>query len=136
MLDGVRGPGPRVLVYDADGYFMGSTLAELLAREGYDVMIVTPFAEVGPYMDHTGERVYMERTLHELGVSVATSRIITRIDPGVVFGRHVRLRAIETEWRTDSVLLVTQRVSDVRLYRSLVSVSERWATKGSPASIG
>ena len=70
-----------MLVYDAEGYFMGATLAELLAREGREVVLVTPFPDIGPYMDHTGERVYMEKTLYDLGVSVATSRILTKSTP-------------------------------------------------------
>ena len=130
MLDGARGPGSRVLVYDAEGYFMGATLAELLAREGREVLLVTPFPDIGPYMDHTGERVYMEKTLYDLGVSVATSRILTKLDRDAVLGRHVRLGAVEEEWSTDSVLLVTRRLSDVQLYRSLLNATDQWAKEG------
>ena len=35
LLEGARPPGPRVVVYDGDGYFAAPALAELLAGEGW-----------------------------------------------------------------------------------------------------
>ena len=35
--------GEHVLIYDCEGYFMGASLAEKLAQEGYAVSLVTPF---------------------------------------------------------------------------------------------
>ncbi|HSS29253.1 MAG TPA: hypothetical protein VLL50_14995 [Usitatibacter sp.] len=34
MREGKQPPGERVLVYDAEGYYMGASLAERFAREG------------------------------------------------------------------------------------------------------
>ena len=130
MCDGARGTGDRVLVYDTEGYFMGATLAELLAREQRDVTFVTSFPEVGPYMEYTGERLYMERTLHELGVTMLTSTLLTAIEPGHAAGRHARLAGMRTDWDIDTVVLTTQRVSDVQLYRGLLAAQDRWTGEG------
>ena len=45
--DGQRPPGPRVVVYDSDGYYMGASVAEVLAADGHDVTYVTPLETDG-----------------------------------------------------------------------------------------
>lgn len=127
---GKRVPDGRVLVYDTDGYFMGPTVAEQLARDGREVTLVTSFAELGPYLGYTGERVYMERTLHELGVEVATSCVLDEIVPGSARGRHVLLDDVERSWDAEAVMLVTQRCSEVELFRGLENCAERLADEG------
>ena len=67
MVEGKAIAGERVLVYDTDGYFMGAWLAEKLARDGHRVTLVTPLAEVGPYLVYTLESHRQMRLLHELG---------------------------------------------------------------------
>jgi dimethylamine/trimethylamine dehydrogenase len=128
--EGKRVPDGRVLVYDTDGYFMGATAAEQLARDGREVTLVTSFAELGPYMDYTGERVYMERTLHELGVEVVTSHILDQITPGACHGRHIRLTDCDRSWEVGSVLLVTQRNSNVGLFRELEASRDQFTQEG------
>jgi dimethylamine/trimethylamine dehydrogenase len=128
--EGKRIPDGRVLVYDTDGYFMGATAAEQLARDGREVTLVTSFAELGPYMDLTGERVYMERTLHDLGVEVVTSHILDQITPGACHGRHIRLADCDRSWEVGSVLLVTQRNSNVALFRELEASRDQFTAEG------
>ena len=55
MLEGKTPPGERVLVYDADGYFMAAGLAEKLAGEGHSVELVTPHERIAPTCDETLE---------------------------------------------------------------------------------
>jgi dimethylamine/trimethylamine dehydrogenase len=55
VLDGLRPPGRRVAVYDADGYFTAPALAELLAGEGYQVDFVTCHDQVSPFAAETLE---------------------------------------------------------------------------------
>lgn len=42
-------------MYDDDHYYLGGVVAELLAREGYQVSIVTPAAQLSPWTVHTFE---------------------------------------------------------------------------------
>ena len=118
MLEG-KETGGRVLVYDTEGYFMGASLAEKLARDGKQVTIVTSFTELGPYLFYTGEGVYLNHLLRDLGVEVLPSHVLTRIDAGVVTGHHHFGPGQSVEWNVDSVVLVTQRVSTDGLYREL-----------------
>ena len=40
--------GDRVVILDSDGYFMASSIAEVLADQGRTVTIVTPWDTVAP----------------------------------------------------------------------------------------
>ena len=119
MVEGKEAPGERVLVYDCDGYFMGASLAEKLAREGKRVTLVTPHHQVGPYLFYTGEGAYMNRLLRELGAELVTEHVLDRIHPGAAEGHHVFASSHPVAWEVDAVVLVTQRLSRDALYRAL-----------------
>src|SRR5438067_9070294 len=44
-------PGERVVVYDGEGFVVGSGIAMLLRDQGYDIKLVTPFSVVAPQAD-------------------------------------------------------------------------------------
>jgi dimethylamine/trimethylamine dehydrogenase len=130
MVDGRRPPGDHVLVYDCEGYFMGASLAEKLARDGQRVTLVTPHASIGPYMAFTTEAIYMHKTLGRLGVEMITERVLRRIDPGAVAGGPLSDPARTTVWDADSVVLITQRNSNDAIYRDLRSAPDRLEREG------
>ena len=82
MLGGQRPPPGRVVVYDGDGYLVGAALAELLAREGREVELVTGYATVAPFCAETLEDVLIRARLHECGVAIRTGTVLTGIEPG------------------------------------------------------
>jgi len=49
MLGRKRPPAGRIVVYDGDGYLVAGALAELLAREGREVELVTGFPTIAPF---------------------------------------------------------------------------------------
>jgi dimethylamine/trimethylamine dehydrogenase len=117
VLDGKRPPGRHVVVYDCDGYFTGPAVAELLAGEGLDVELVTCHDQVAPFCEETLEDVLTRERLHAAGVRMRRATTVVEIAAGVVraqdeFGEPVEIPA-------DGVVLVTQRVSDDRLWREL-----------------
>lgn len=112
-------PGNRALIYDTEGYFMGPTLAEKLAREGYRVILVTPFVGPGPYMDGTGENLFMVPQLHRLGVRVYASHLVQSVEENKVTGCWTVAPEAVVEWEVDAVILVTCRVPQDTLYRDL-----------------
>ena len=118
MLDAKRVADPA-LVYDCEGYFMGVSLAEKLARDGLDVTYVTHARRVAPFMHETGEAPDMLRLLRRLGVALVTGRLVDRIESG-------RATTVDSFFGDDhvpheaaSVILVTQRVSNDGLFREL-----------------
>jgi dimethylamine/trimethylamine dehydrogenase len=119
MLDGKQPAGERVLVYDCEGYFMGVSLAERLARAGHRVTLVTPHATAGPFLAYTAEAGPMARTLAGLHVQIVCEHILERIAPGSALGRHSSIPDRPAAWDADGVVLVTQRNSSISLYRDL-----------------
>jgi dimethylamine/trimethylamine dehydrogenase len=119
MVEGKRPAGERVVVYDAEGYFMGAGLAETLVVEGFRVELVTPFDAVAPTCDETLEGALLRRHLHGIGVVARRNHAVVGIEEDRVeleddFGERSELEA-------DTVVLVTQRLSDDALYRELAA---------------
>jgi dimethylamine/trimethylamine dehydrogenase len=119
VLEGKRPAGAHVVVYDAEGYFMGAGLAELLRLEGHDVTIVTPHDQVAPICHETLEATHLRRHLHDLGIGMLTGTLVRRIAPDGAaatgtFGEAVFLRA-------SGVVLVTHRLADDALFRALAA---------------
>ena len=125
---GKRPPGPRVVVYDTDGYYVAPGVAELLARDGFEVSVVTPFDVLSPVSDQTLEGDMLRAHLHRAGVSVRTATTITGIGAGSITGhdRHGE------PWSAacDGIVLVTQQASQEALYTELASDLPRLAAAG------
>jgi dimethylamine/trimethylamine dehydrogenase len=121
MVEGKPVTGDRVLIYDFEGYFMGASMAEKLARDGHKVHFVTPYPGVSPYMDFTGENLHMIPMLKQLGVELTTSHIVTGIQEGKVSGLWGLEPDVPLEWDADCVVLVTSRIPNEALYRELNS---------------
>ena len=129
MLEGKHPPGERVVVFDAEGYFMGAGLAEKLAGDGFSVELVTPHERVAPVCDETLEGPLLRQHLHERrrrasGPATCSTAIeagrVTRDDE---FGEPLELEA-------DAVVLVTQRLSNDALYHELKADGEALAGEG------
>jgi dimethylamine/trimethylamine dehydrogenase len=117
VMDGKRPPGGRVVVYDAEGYFVGSGIAEVLANEGLETHLVTSLDVVSPISDLTLEGPMLRQHLHELGVIAHRGVTVLAVEPGRVSGED----EFEEAWSLEAggIVLVTQQVSDDALYREL-----------------
>jgi dimethylamine/trimethylamine dehydrogenase len=119
MLEGKPVPGERVLIYDCEGYYLGSALAERFARDGKRVTLVTPNANAGPYLTFTAELAHVSRVLHELDVEIVCDHVLASIEPGTVSGHGFSVRGSTVTWDADAVILITQRNSNDALYHEL-----------------
>ncbi len=106
----------RLLVYDCEGYLMGVGMAEMLAMAGSQVMLLTPHAVVGPYLDRTFEGAPVRRRLHDLGVEMRTDATLEEIGPDSCTLMHY---GVPSEVAADGVVLVTARRSNDDLLRQL-----------------
>jgi dimethylamine/trimethylamine dehydrogenase len=112
--------GERVLIYDCDGNVLGVALAEHLAQRGSNVTLATPMATPSEYSQFTGEVPQVRSMLEENDIEVLCETLVHEVTPGSV--RTGGVFSQRTEDRAfDSIVLVTQRVSDDRLYRELVA---------------
>jgi dimethylamine/trimethylamine dehydrogenase len=125
---GKRPPGHHVVVYDTDGYYVAPGVAELLARDGFAVTLVTTFDVLSPVSDQTLEGDMLRAHLHRAGVSVRTATTITAIDAGSVTG-HDRQ---DEPWSAacDGIVLVTQQAPQDALYAELASDPAKLAAAG------
>ena len=119
VMAGKRPPGDRIVVYDAEGYFVALGIAELLAAEGLEVHLVTSHDVASPISDLTLEGPMLRQHLHAAGVVAHRGVTILTVDAGRVSGED----EFEEPWSldADALVLVTQQVSDDALYHELVA---------------
>jgi dimethylamine/trimethylamine dehydrogenase len=126
---GERPDGDRVVLFDDDHYYMGGVLAELLAREGRSVALVTPAARVSEWTVNTMEQDRIQRRLLELGVEVIASQTLVRCDAGAAQIACVYTER-EREVPCDALVLVTARDPRDGLAGDLLATRARWADAG------
>ena len=119
MVEGKRPTGSRVVVWDGEGYHVASGIAELLAREGFDVTLATLYDRVAPVCDETLEGPLLRRRLHDAGVKTAVDVVAQAVEPGRVRGVNGFDEPVELP--ADGVVLVTQRLSQDALYHELAA---------------
>ena len=117
MLEGKAVPGKRVVVYDAEGYFVAAGLAEKLVEEGYDVELATCLERIAPVTDETLEGPMLRQHLHDIGVGQRAGFLASEMGEGFMRGTDEFGEPAELE--TDAVVLVTQRLSNEALYLEL-----------------
>ncbi|MGI9414232.1 MAG: hypothetical protein ACR2PM_11220, partial [Hyphomicrobiales bacterium] len=122
----VVGAGPAV-VYDDDGYYMASAIAELLAAEGGDVTYVAPAAMVSAWSALTAEQAQVHKRLLELGVKIVTGHSVSAVGGGAV-----RLACVHTgrdhELPCVNIVPVTSREPEDGLWRELAAGPPRMET--------
>jgi dimethylamine/trimethylamine dehydrogenase len=123
-----RPPGERVVVYDCEGYFVAAGIAELLAREGYRVDLVTSLEQIAPICDQTLEGPLLRRRLHDAGVRMHRGLTVGAIEAGRALAGSEFDEDVELIM--DGIVLVTQRRSNDALYHALRADPDALAAEG------
>jgi dimethylamine/trimethylamine dehydrogenase len=122
--------GEHVLVYDTDGYFTAVGMAELLLAAGKRVSVLTPLANLAPFMFYTGEGFRVNRELRAQGVEVVPLHVLGEIGAdGTLSGQNV-WASDPVQWHADAVVLVTQRRPRDALYHELQAEPQRLQREG------
>ena len=128
IMNGISVKG-RVVIYDDDHYYLGGVIAEKLRREGHEVLLVTPAATISSWSEWTLEQEQTQKLLIELGVEFATQTDLVSADAGMV-----ELTCVFTDRRTekdcDSLVLISERIPNDKLYHSLQEKSENLYAAG------
>jgi dimethylamine/trimethylamine dehydrogenase len=126
ILAGARPRGNRVVVFDDDHYYLGGVIAELLAKEGLHVTLVTPAAHVSQWTTNTLEVARIRKRVIRAGIDVRTNTAVTAITPD-----GVRTACVFTgdggALPADSVVMVTARLPHDTLYQELIGRQPEWA---------
>jgi dimethylamine/trimethylamine dehydrogenase len=122
LMAGARPRGRKVVLFDDDHYYLGGVLAELLARDGFEVHVVTPAAQVSAWTVNTMEVVKIQRRLLEADVTLHTSQAVTAVQAGGVSVVNAYTGQPGT-LEADSVVLVTARLPQDSLYHEVLALA-------------
>jgi dimethylamine/trimethylamine dehydrogenase len=118
-----------VVVFDFDNYYMGSALAEHLARSGHAVKYVTPSGYVSAWSVMTNEQPQTYRALRAAGVELHT---LARVES--FSGEAVALVNVFTAERTRlpcrALVIVGARLANDALHHALLARGEAVAAAG------
>jgi len=128
LMDGSL-PSGRVILFDDDHYYMGGVLAELLARQGAEVTLVTPSAYVSDWTNNTLEQIAIHPRLVEAGVEIVLNRGITEIHADHVLSNCVYTGRSQ-RFDCDAVVMVASRRENSRLFTGLKARQAEWADCG------
>ena len=118
----------RVLIYDDDHYFMGSTLAERFRQQGHPVCLVTPESVVAQWTVNTLEQEKTQARLLDLGVDIRVSQEMLAVSPGEAKVASVYCKRHQSLVEFDTLVMVTSREPDDGLYQDLLAYEERFQT--------
>ncbi|RVK42744.1 NADH:flavin oxidoreductase [Sinorhizobium meliloti] len=126
--EAVPSDGP-VVVFDDDCFYMGSVLAELLARRGCTVTFVTPESQVSPWSRNTLEQARIQKRLIGLGVEIVTAMALAgrtkdQLELSCVYSG--RSRPVDCA----TLVPVTARLPDETLWLELKAREDEWADAG------
>ena len=113
-----RLPEGRVVVFDDDHYYMGSLIAEKLARAGCDVTLITEASVISDYTGKTLEQAKIQTRLLELGVSLRPQVSLESLEKDHLIG-YSALTGKTVELACDAAVLVTDRLPNDSLYQAL-----------------
>ncbi len=128
LMDG-KIPTGNVVLFDDDHYYMGGVLAELMARQGAKVTLVTPSAYVSDWTRNTLEQMAIHRRLVEAGVEIVLNRAVTSVEASGVT-TACAYTGLTSELSADAVVLVTSRQQDDSLWQELKARESEWAENG------
>jgi dimethylamine/trimethylamine dehydrogenase len=111
--------GPNVLIYDEERNSMAPDLGVLLGSKGKKVEIVTRWPNVGAQLYQNVQSGYTFPLLYKHGVRMTPSTYIKSIANDSVTVYNVFSKAEEVRRPVDTVVMVTGRYPDTRLYKDL-----------------
>jgi dimethylamine/trimethylamine dehydrogenase len=127
---GRKTAGRRVLVYESEDYYVGASVAQLLAAEAHDVTLVTQHPTVGSWMENTLEHAFLMSDLRRLGVRILTETMVRQVRPGTVVTYDIWQPEAVTEHPVDTVVMSSARESNCDIYDALRAQPERLTRAG------
>jgi len=122
-------PEAPVVVFDFDNYYMGSVIAEQLARSTDRVTYVTPAGHASAWAIMTNEQPQIHRALAMAGVALLTLSRVTAFADGEVIVTDLFTGA-EQRLPCRSLVIVGLRRANDALYQALFAREEEFAAAG------
>jgi dimethylamine/trimethylamine dehydrogenase len=125
---GAQLAGP-VVVYDFDNYYMGSVLAEHLARGGQHVSYVTPAGHASAWAIMSNEQPQIHRALWSAGIALYTLARVTGFAHGELILSN-QFTNVQTQLACRSLVIVGARFANDSLHAALLSRPQELARAG------
>jgi dimethylamine/trimethylamine dehydrogenase len=122
-------PTGEVVLFDDDHYYMGGVIAELLAKAGCKVTLITPSAYVSDWTRNTLEQGAIHARLIEAGVKIVLNTGIAALAADGVKTECVYTGA-KGHVPCATVAMVASRIGDDALYQDLMARQDDWADAG------
>ena len=119
VADGAKIEGP-VIIYDFDNYYMGSVLAEHLAKAGAHVSYVTPSGHASAWAVMTNEQPQIHRALFAAGIAVHTLSRVANFQSGELTLVN-QFTTAECRLPCQSLLIVGARFANDALHGALIA---------------
>ena len=132
VMDGrfaTNAPDGPVVLFDDDGFYLTSVLAEKLRSEGRDVLYLTAEDTIAPWSANTLDYRHIQHRLHEVGVAQLTQHNIVGFQDGGLSVEHSwsgKLREIDCA----ALVLITARLPNETLLLALRGREDEWAQAG------
>ncbi len=120
--------GPRVMIFDDDHYYLGSTIAELCIQRGKQVCLVTPDGKISSWTENTLEQEKIQARLSTLGVEMITLHALQSVAVNQATIASVYDSNQKRDVGFDSLIMVTSRVPDNALYNELFAHEDSFKT--------
>jgi dimethylamine/trimethylamine dehydrogenase len=120
--------GP-VVVFDFDNYYMGSVLAEQLAKSAESVTYVTPAGHASAWAIMTNEQPQVHRALAQAGIGLVTLSYVSSFEDGEVVLANLFTGA-SRRLPCRSLVIVGLRAARDELYAALVARGQDLADAG------
>jgi dimethylamine/trimethylamine dehydrogenase len=117
------------VVFDFDNYYMGSAVAEYVAKRGHRVAYVTPAGHASAWAIMTNEQPQVHRALANSGVTLHTLSRVAAFKPGVLTLAS-QFTDKETHLACGSLVIVGARLPNDALYHELAGRAEDLANAG------
>jgi dimethylamine/trimethylamine dehydrogenase len=117
------------VVYDFDNYYMGSVLAEHLAKGGHSVSYVTPAGHASAWAIMSNEQPQIHRALFSAGIALHTLSRVTALEGGEVTLANQFTNA-PLRLPCASLVIVGARFAEDALHRALNGRADELAAAG------
>ena len=116
-------PKGSVVVYDDDHYYMGSVIAERIAKSGQKVTLVTPQDTISAWGYYTYDRWRAQSRLMEMGVKLIVSKTLKDFGGGLA-KLSCTYTGADTSLDCASVVMVTSRKPNDTIYTELSTLTD------------
>ncbi|MEE9333814.1 MAG: FAD-dependent oxidoreductase [Granulosicoccaceae bacterium] len=123
VMDGIDSLSGHTVIYDQEQGYLGGAIADHLATTGSKLSIVTPGSVVSAWTAYSLEQARVQKSLIEQNVNIIANKHIIKADKGSVTLCCVFTDQTET-LLCDNLVLLTQRQSNMDLYKQLTSLTE------------